>query len=364
MRYDGDDMSGDELLDAMGPADHGGHHGPQASIKQARPGDDLPSIDELNTEQYLDAISRLHEDARKFPRYPWPALADLAGPLCPQDLILVAARTGGGKSLFLQNLFDSLIEAGRCGIYVGLEQPPDTLRTKWACLRVGAEPRLMLAPKEDEYGTPRWRQQWTAVQDELKRIHESKQFKEAAFFSNARKINPKGLRAWTTWAVDRGAEFVIVDHVDRVHHGEGKNPFHEMSETIRLAKELAVEHRVVMLLATQVGRPSDTASAFMPVALHELRGGGTKEEEADTVLGAYRPLKAGTTDKQLKLVRTGLSLAETVVESGTMGVEVLKHRLDGEARGKRVKLSVYHGRVSAMPERDQYSTSRESLRVI
>jgi hypothetical protein len=81
----------------------------------------------------------------------------------------------------------------------------------------------------------------------------------------------------------------------------------------------------------------------MPVGLHDLRGGGTKEEEADTVLGVYRPLRPGTTEKKLKLVRQGFAKLDDVIEHGMMGVEVLKHRLDGEARGQRVKLGVYHG---------------------
>jgi hypothetical protein len=48
----------------------------------------------------------LLEDRSRYPRYPWRDLAGLAGPMCPGELILIAARTGGGKSLFLQNLFD------------------------------------------------------------------------------------------------------------------------------------------------------------------------------------------------------------------------------------------------------------------
>lgn len=326
--------------------------------------DALPSIEELNHEQFVAAVNRLHEDTRKYPRYPWSKLAEIAGPMCPEDLIIVAARTGGGKSLFLQNLFDALIVSGRCGMYVGLEQSPEILRTKWACLRTGHSPRYILAPRDHERESPEWVRAWTEVQDELRRIHGSKQFKESAFFSNARKINARGLEAWTTWAVDRGAEFVIIDHVDRVQHGEGKNSFHEMSETIRMAKELAAEFKIVMLLASQVGRPGDGLQAFMPVGLHDLRGGGTKEEESDSVLGVYRPLRPGTTEKKLKLVRQGLAKLDEVIEHGMMGVEVLKHRLDGEARGQRVKLAVYHGQVSDLPEKDQYGTSHEERRLI
>lgn len=323
----------------------------------------MPDATVLLTDQVIDARELLLEDRSHYARYPWRDLATLAGPMCPGELLLIAARTGGGKSLFLQNLFDHLITSGRCGLYAGLEQSPTVLRNKWACLRAGVDPRLVLAPRPEEDGTP-----WHI--DAVKRVNAelewqlTRPIREAAHFSSSRRINAAGLRRWTEWAVERGAEFVIVDHIDRIQHGDGKNAFHEVSETVRLAKELAVEHEIVMLVASQVGRPNDPVEAFMPPALHNLRGAGTKEEEADTVLGIYRPLKPDVAEKDIKRVRQGLADAGTIVEPGQMGVRVLKHRLDGSAMGRSVRLAVHHGRVSDLPERDRYATSYDAARAI
>ena len=311
---------------------------------------ELPSAEDLSEDQFIAAVHRLHEDTTKYPQFPWGALADLAGPMCPEDLVLVAARTGGGKSLFLQNLFDALIVAGRQGLYAGLEQSPQVLRIKWACLRAKIAPKFLLATRKEDRGSTDWRLAMERVQDELAWMR-SPAVKVRAHFAAARRIDKHGLRDWTLWAVDHGCEFVVIDHVDRMKHGDGKNSFQELSETIQLAKELAVEHRIVMLMATQVGRPADALDQFMPPALHNLRGAGTKEEEADTVLGIYRPLRMGTTDKELKAVRQGLRDRETVIESGTMGVQLLKHRLDGPVAGKMVKLRVDRGCVSDLYDR-------------
>lgn len=305
----------------------------------------LPDATVLASNQMLAAYERIDEDTTGYPRYPWSSLAELAGPMCPEDLILVAARTGGGKSLFLQNLFDALIVAGRFGLYIGLEQSPDILRTKWACLRSDVPPKLVLAPRPIEQGSSSHSAAVAAVKAELK-WQLSADIRARAHFASARKINAAGLRAWTTWAVDHGCEFVIVDHVDRVHHGDGSNSFHEVSETVRLAKELAAEHRIVMLMASQVGRPADALEVFMPPALHNMRGAGTKEEEADVVLGIYRPLKAGVSDKAMTEVRRGLKPREELVEPGVMGVMLLKHRLDGPVAGRMVRLNVRHQRVT------------------
>jgi hypothetical protein len=176
------------------------------------------------------------------------------------------------------------------------------------------DPRLVLAPRPTKRARPRHvdaveaRRRGAGVADDARRSARPRT-------SPPRADQRGGLKRWTEWAVNLGAEFVIVDHIDRIDHGDGKNSFHEVSETVRLAKELAVEHGIVMLVASQVGRPSDAVEAFMPPALHNLRGAGTKEEEADTVLGIYRPLRADVGEKEIKRVRQGLANADTITEA-------------------------------------------------
>jgi replicative DNA helicase len=345
-----------DLDDVFGSPDQ---RGPALAPREVA--SELPSADEMADAQFVDAVQRLHEDTTEYPQFPWPDLAELAGPMCPEDLILIAARTGGGKSLFLQNLFDALVESGRFGTFCGLEQSPKILRIKWACLRAQVPPKFLLATRKEDRGTPAWREAMDKVQDELA-WQKSPEIRVRAHFATARRIDKEGLRAWTEWAVDHGCDFLVVDHVDRMAHGDGKNSFHELSETIQLAKELAVEHRIVMLMATQVGRPADHLEAFMPPSLHSLRGAGTKEEEADTVLGIYRPLRSDVDDKAMKRVRQGLLDRDEIVEPNMMGVQLLKHRLDGPVAGKMVKLAVEHGRVTHLPEKDRHMTTYEGVR--
>jgi KaiC/GvpD/RAD55 family RecA-like ATPase len=345
-----------------GPLNHYDRFAPVISLddeRERRARDEMPDPDTLVESQLADATARIHEDSSGYPHYPWRDLASLAGPMCPGDLILVAARTGGGKSLFLQNLFDSLIRSGMPGLYIGLEQGPEVLRVKWACMAMDIQPKIVLAAGEAR-GTPIWDDAMGKVQRHLA-WQRDEWVRERAHFATTRRINAAGLKRWTDWGVALGCQFVIVDHVDRIAHGDGKNSFHEMSETVRLAKELAVQNHIVMLVASQMGRPADAAEQFMPPSLHALRGGGTKEEESDTVLGVYRPLKPSVSDKQLKLVRQGLARRDDIVEPSTMAVMVLKHRLEGPVAGQVVKLFVRHQRVLEMREADRYSTSSRDV---
>lgn len=315
--------------------------------------EDLPTADEMNADQVLDAVYRLHEDPSNFPRFPWAELDEIAGLMVPEDLWVVAGRTGNGKSLFLQNLFDGLIEDGRRVLYIGLEQSPRILRIKWACLRRGISPKRMLAPKPEEKAQSDWAAQADAIQQELK-WQKNPDIKFRAHFASTRFVTRSMLTQWTEWAVDMRCEIIIVDHVDRMIHGEGRNSFHEISTTIRHAKELATEHQIVMLLASQVGRPNgDPLQKFMPPGLNDLRGSGTKEEEADSVLAVYRPLKSGTTPKEMTAVRQGLAEEASIYEANTMAIRVLKHRLDGaSALGRQALLHVERGKVKSRPIRD------------
>lgn len=323
-------------------------HGPSLVSNDITP--QLPTADELNQEQIVEAVGRVFENTSDYPRFPWGELDDVAGLMCPEDLWLIAGRTGNGKSLFCLNFFDRLVEAGRRVLYVGLEQSPKVLRVKWACMRAGISPKQILAPRPEEKKSTDYEIARDAIAEQLK-WQKSPEIKARAHFSTTRFVDRDGLIAWTDWAKDMRCELVIVDHIDRMRHGDSGNDFRDLSETVRLAKELAVHYRIVMLVASQVGRPKESLQRFMPPMLSELRGGGTKEEEADAVLAVYRPLKKGTTEKQMKLVRQGLLDEHMIYEASKMAVRVLKHRLDGAAPGTAV-LDVEKGRLVSRPTRE------------
>jgi hypothetical protein len=162
-------------------------------------------------------------------------------------------------------------------------------------------------------------------------------------------------QAWTEWAVNLGAEFVIVDHIDRIDHGEGKNSFHEVSETVRLAKELAVEHGIVMLVASQsvdrrTPRSVHAAGAAQP-ARRRHEGGGSRHGARYLPTTARRRRREGDQARAARARERGHDH-----RANQMGVRVLKHRLDGGAMGRSVRLEVYHGRVLDLEERHTYTT--------
>jgi replicative DNA helicase len=320
--------------------------------RQPLPEPDLPSAAEMVDQQTIDAVYRLHIDRSRYLHFPWQGVTDIAGTMAPGELWTVAARTGNGKTTFLLDFFDRTVtgEKPKPVLFVGLEQSPHELRIKWACLRCGVPPKLVLAPSDADVKSEAYRHAMDAVQEDLKQ--QLTQWK-GAHFAATRRVNKARLTRWTEWAADHGCVAVIVDHVDRMDHGSGRNSFHEMSETIVLAKELAVEHELVMILASQVGRPNgDPLQRFTPPALHELRGGGTKEEESNAVLCVFRPLKPDVTEADMKRVRQGLTDETQIYEHNAMAVRVLKHRMDGATLGRQSVLTFNRGRLLDRPIRD------------
>jgi hypothetical protein len=355
------DMSDQEVDELFGYNDSWRGTAWGAPLEAPSAEEDLPTAAHMVEQQTTDAVYRLHFDRSRYLPFPWGSVESIAGVMAPGELWTVAARTGNGKTTFLLDFFDRTVTGpnARPVLFVGLEQAPHELRVKWACLRLGIAPKLMLAPSDAEAGNPKkhippspiYTAALTAVQQDLK----DQGSINTAHFAATRRVNKARLTKWTEWAADRGCVAVIVDHVDRMEHGQGKNSFHELSETIVLAKELAVKHELVMILASQVGRPNgDPLQRFTPPALHELRGAGTKEEESNAVLCVFRPLKPDVTESDMKRVRQGLTDETSIYQTGMMAVRCLKHRLDGATLGRQCELQFNRGRLLDAPIREGY----------
>jgi hypothetical protein len=287
----------------------------------------------------------LFESKADFPRLPWAAANGVCGVLTPGTLLIHGARTGNGKTTFLLNLTDRWAEAGRTVCYLGLEQTPRELRTKWACIRAGVPPEAALAHDETRLGRLTLAEALSRVADEIG-WQQSADIRRRVRFAPTKFVTAETLRKVAVWAAGEGCQALIVDHVDRLDHGDGRNAFAEMSRTIRLAKELAVEHGLVVILASQAKRVSDKLERFMPMEASELRGGGTKEEEADVILTSYRPLAEGVTTKDLRAARQGLIPEDKITRAGIMGLKNLKSRVNDALFGRTAALAIDHGRIT------------------
>lgn len=305
-------------------------------------------------EQVMEAEEDLWAEQGNVPRYPYTQLHAIAGGLAPGRVTIAAANSGIGKTTFALDLIDHLsVEAGHTVYVLGLEQRPKELRTKWACLRAGVPSAIAFERTWDEQpngsalrDSVLWEFEAQKAEPLVSRVH----------FSPVKTVNRVKLKEAAEEAHHIGAEILVVDHIDRLDHGDGTNAFHELRETMRLCTDMADEHALHVLLFSQLNRQAshgDRLARYQPPQLHHLFGGSSKEQEADVVLGLYRPLKFPPDKDAIAAVRSGQAEPQSVLEPNCTAVVVLKHRLRGEMEGRRAYLRYQHGRLSDMAEQDR-----------
>lgn len=321
---------------------------------------ELPDAEDLAYEQTVNAVYRIHEDSSDYPRFPLKSLDNLLGYHAPDELWFFYGRQGNGKSLFLQNWAHWLVEQGIAVLYIGTEQDADTLRIKQACVKVGVNPRDMLKPRPEVKNSPWWIRKSDEVQQALKWL-ESPEIRPLLTFANTRYVNRQLLAKWVAGGVRKyGIQYAIVDHIDHMDHGEGKNAPGELKASVHTFKDLLCTYHICGMAASQVKRAGDPLKNFMPPEVDDGFGGSSKEHTADGILGAWRPLRDDLEPKDLRALleqaKMGHAPGDTVFKPDTMGVRVLKDRL-GDAPGKQAMVGVSHGRLVELPERDRHKTT-------
>ena len=111
-------------------------------------------------------------------------------------------------------------------------------------------------------------------------------------------------RAQLTKAKFNGLDLIVVDHI-QLTRGDGRyrDRVHEVGEIVHGLKDLATRLDVPVLALSQLSRASETREDKRPL-LSDLRETGDIEQDADIVLGLYRPAYY-TRDKTDRYVELG-----------------------------------------------------------
>jgi len=311
-------------------------------------GDELPDPDELSHTQHLHALDRMREDKREYARFTrLESVHEMTGPLAPEEVVIVAADTEDGKSLFCQNFFDDLTsEQKKSTLYIGTEQTPAVLKIKQACIRAGVRAKLILKPTDAELLTDEYAHGMQAVEAELEYIN-GPEMRGLAFYATTEYVNRRELEKWITGGVERyGIEVVIIDHIDQMQHGKGTSPISELTATVQMIGHLAKKHHIPIIVASQISRSKDPIKRHSPPDKHDLAGAAGKEREMAIGFGLWRPLRTDLPAKELRQLRKdaqqGTVAASRIYQPNTMGVRLLKDRL-GDVPGKQVFLHVGKG---------------------
>lgn len=313
---------------------------PAAQAAGLAPAESLPTPAELARQQVADAIARGALDLSGAPAWPWRPLADLMGPMLPGDFPVVAALTGNGKTSFLLSAMDAWSQAGCATLYVPLEMDPHECRARWAAWKLRLDPVLVLRNEWHNLPAGAHAAYNQALQDQIADpcIH----------FAPPKFITIREIDRWVRWAhANLGVRQVILDHFQRIDHGDTNAASHRLAVhgTARTLRDLARELGIVIIAAAQVNRSPDPLDTLKPPLLARLKDAGGIGEEATQVLVLSRELDALAKKEQVQAVRTGVLEEWRIAVPHRMLVTCRKHRLDGGATDRRVRLSIREGRV-------------------
>jgi len=194
------------------------------------------------------------------------------------DLIVLAARTGVGKSSLLLN-FARNATVGQQGTaaFFALEMSGEQLAMRLLSTEADVDStRLRLGMhREDEEAR---------IMNAIGALGEAKLFIDDSAVLSVPEIRAKCRRL----QAEHGLDLVIVDYLQLLH-GSGRidTRVQEISRITRSLKELARELNVPVIAAAQLSRAVETRTPHIPM-LSDLRESGSIEQDADIVMFIYR----------------------------------------------------------------------------
>lgn len=300
-----------------------------------------PSLAALAHQQVEAAVALGQRDLSGAPRWSWPDLARLVGPMLPGDLWVVGALTGNGKTSFLMSEMQFLADQAMTTLYLPLELDPTQLRRRWAAWHLGLE-WVHVARNE-------WGQLGEGAEEALTERMRELARDPHVHFPEDRRPTMGRLAQWIRRSVaEADAKVIIVDHFHRLDFGDaGTNYRIQVTEAVRALKDLAREHGVAVLVAAQLNQDGHVMDRYCPPVLRRLKESAGIGEEADVVLMLSRALKVEVDTKDLATIHQGLKSERDFEAPNVMTVTCRKHRLDDGARDRAVRLFVRGGRVES-----------------
>jgi replicative DNA helicase len=201
----------------------------------------------------------------------------LLGGLNPSDLLIVAARTGVGKTSLMLNFARNAAIGSHAKVAIfSLEMAGEQLAQRM----LAAEARVDSA---------RLRLGMNNESEESRIMHAHGRLSQTEIYvDDSAGLRVPELRAKTIRLQrDRGLDLVLVDYLQLVHGERSDNRVQEVSYITRSLKELARELNVPVVAGSQLSRAPDQRQPHIPM-LSDLRESGSIEQDADVVLFIYR----------------------------------------------------------------------------
>jgi replicative DNA helicase len=209
-----------------------------------------------------------------------PDLDAKTGGLQPGTLVIVGGRTGGGKSVFLQQMAFAQAKEGRQVYFASLEMQELPLLARGISMLTAIPTNSVLSPR---YLSTEKRQQVTEAMGEIQTW--------PIVLDDTGGLEIHQLLANCRAQINRGAEVVYIDYMQMVNCREYTKLYDKVTAVSGSLRDLAKTTGIPVVAACQLRRPEHENDR---PTLFDFKEAGSIENDASLAVAVYRP-KDGST---------------------------------------------------------------------
>ena len=193
------------------------------------------------------------------------------------DLVIIAARPAMGKTSFVLNTVNSLINQGKGVAFFSLEMPAEQLMLRLLSIQTSIPlQKLRVGDMNDD--------QWSSLNGAIDNMNSAKLFVDDQGSVNINQLRSK-LRKLKNQHPE--IEIAVIDYL-QIMQGVGNQDRHlQVSEISRGLKMLARELEIPIVALSQLNRGLESRNDKRPM-LSDIRESGSIEQDADIILFVYR----------------------------------------------------------------------------
>lgn len=216
------------------------------------------------------AEKRQDPNATPIRETPWPLLNAIGGGLAPEELIVVAARPGDGKTSMALQVATEVAKAGTPVLYLSYEMSSDRLLAQMAAQQYGVDRYRLSQGRLDDAG-------WSTVTYAVGGMTDWPLW----WWRNREGPDFAAIAAEVERLMDHGLGLVVVDYLELVPRKHERNTPEELQDLTYALKGLTWRHQIPIVLCQQLKR--EAADPNRAPRLADLAWSGGIEKAADKV---------------------------------------------------------------------------------
>jgi len=229
-------------------------------------------------DKMLEQLSRIKDGLTGVPTG-FPALDRITSGWQPSDLIILAARPGMGKTSFVLSMAKNVAIDFKKNIAIfSLEMSSLQVSQRLISMEAEISSNKFRNGQFEEY-------EWPQLHSAIERISEAPIFiddkSDITIFELCDKCRHLKMQ--------HNIQLIIIDYLQLISGGNGRNREQEVSDISRTLKGLAKELNVPIIALSQLSRAVEVRGGTKRPQLSDLRESGSLEQDASLVCFIYRP---------------------------------------------------------------------------